>query len=120
MTGSARLMAMAAGRVRTGLVTGGAPRRATRHGPTGFAEPSLLPLPQTAEGPVSADAVAPLLERLEAADALAMGPGLTTNDQTVGFVRETVRRSPAPLVLDADGLTAFTGDGAALRDRQSD
>jgi hydroxyethylthiazole kinase-like uncharacterized protein yjeF len=37
----------------------------------------------------------------------------------VAFVREIVRRSPVPLVLDADGLNAFTGDGAALGDRQS-
>ena len=55
-----------------------------------------------------------MLERLRLADALAIGPGLTTDEQTVAFVREMVRRSPVPLVLDADGLNAFTGDGAAL------
>ncbi len=71
-------------------------------------------------GTVAAEAVAPLLERLEAADALAIGPGLTTNAQTVAFIREAVRRSPVPLVLDADGLNAFTGDGAALQDREAD
>ncbi len=31
-----------------------------------------------------------------------------------------MRRSPVPLVLDADGLNAFTGDGVALQDRQAD
>ena len=60
------------------------------------------------------------MDRLRSADALAIGPGLTTDDQTVAFVRDAVRRSPVPLVLDADGLNAFTGDGAALGDRQSD
>lgn len=120
MTGAARLIAMAAGRVGTGLITVAAPEGALPQIQAGLTEPTFLPLPETAEGTVAADAVAPLLERLEAADALAMGPGLTTNDQTVAFVRETVRRSPVPLVLDADGLNAFTGDGSALQDRQAD
>ena len=120
MTGAARLIALAAGRVGTGLIVVAAPEGAMPQIQSGLTEPTFLPLPQTAEGTVAADAVAPLLERLDAADALAIGPGLTTNDPTVAFVRETVRRSPVPLVLDADGLNAFTGDGGALRDRQAD
>jgi NAD(P)H-hydrate epimerase len=120
MTGAARLIAMAAGRVGTGLVTVAAPEGAMPQIQAGLTEPTFLPLPETAEGTVAADSVAPLLELLEVADALAIGPGLTTNDQTVAFVRETVRRSPVPLILDADGLNAFTGDVAALQDRQAD
>jgi NAD(P)H-hydrate epimerase len=61
-----------------------------------------------------------VLERLEAADALAIGPGLTTDEGTVAFVREVVRRAPVPVVLDADGLNAFTGDGSSLADRQAE
>jgi NAD(P)H-hydrate epimerase len=114
------LIAMAAGRVGTGLVTVAAPEGAMPQIQAGLTEPTFLPLPETTEGTVAADSVAPLLERLEVADALAIGPGLTTNDQTVAFVRETVRRSPVPLILDADGLNAFTGDVAALQDRQAD
>jgi hydroxyethylthiazole kinase-like uncharacterized protein yjeF len=120
MTGAARLIAMAAGRVGTGLVTVAAPEGAMPQIQAGLTEPTFLPLPETAEGTVAADAVAPLLERLGSADALAIGPGLTTNEDTVAFVRDTVRRSPAPLVLDADGLNAFTGDSAALQDRQAE
>jgi NAD(P)H-hydrate epimerase len=120
MTGAARLIALAAGRVGTGLITVAAPEGAMPQIQAGLTEPTFLPLPETAEGTVAAEAIEPLLARLEAADALAIGPGLTTNDQTVAFVRETVRRSPVPLVLDADGLNAFTGDGGALQDRQAD
>jgi ADP-dependent NAD(P)H-hydrate dehydratase / NAD(P)H-hydrate epimerase len=120
MTGAARLIALAAGRVGTGLITVAAPEGTMPQIQAGLTEPTFLPLPETAEGTVAAEAVAPLLERLDAADALAIGPGLTTNEPTVAFVRETVRRSPVPLVLDADGLNAFTGDGGALQDRQAD
>jgi hydroxyethylthiazole kinase-like uncharacterized protein yjeF len=114
------LIALAAGRVGTGLVTVAAPEGAMPQIQAGLTEPTFLPLPETAEGTVAADAVAPLLERLGSADALAIGPGLTTNEQTVAFVRDTVRRSPVPLVLDADGLNAFTGDSVVLQDRQAE
>ena len=120
MTGAARLIAMAAGRVGTGLVTVAAPEGAMPQIQAGLTEPTFLPLPESTDGTVAADAVAPLLERLDSADALAIGPGLTTNEDTVAFVREAVRRSPVPLVLDADGLNAFTGDSVALRDRQAE
>ena len=120
MTGAARLIALAAGRVGTGLVTVAAPEGAMPQIQAGLTEPTFLPLRESADGTVAADAVAPLLERLDAADALAIGPGLTTNEETVAFVREAVRRSPVPLVLDADGLNAFTGDSIALRDRQAE
>jgi ADP-dependent NAD(P)H-hydrate dehydratase / NAD(P)H-hydrate epimerase len=120
MTGAARLIALAAGRVGAGLVTVAAPGGALPQIQTGLTEPTFLPLPETADGTVAPEAVAPLLDRLEAADALAIGPGLTTNESTMAFVRDTVRRSPVPLVLDADGLNAFTGAGAALQDREAD
>jgi NAD(P)H-hydrate epimerase len=120
MTGAARLIAAAAGRIGAGLVTVASPQGAVPQIQAGLTEPTFLPLPETAEGTVAADAAAPVLERLEAADALAIGPGLTTDERTVAFVRDVVRRSPVPVVLDADGLNAFTGDGAGLADRQAD
>jgi hydroxyethylthiazole kinase-like uncharacterized protein yjeF len=120
MTGAARLIAMAAGRVGTGLVTVAAPEGVMPQIQDGLTEPTFLPLPETAEGTVAAEAVTSVLERLSSADALAIGPGLTTNEETVVFVRDTVRRSPVPFVLDADGLNAFTGDGVALQDRQAE
>lgn len=120
MTGAARLIARAAGRIGAGLVTVAAPEGSMAQVQAGLTEPTFLPLPETADGTVAAEAAAPLLDRLQAADALAIGPGLTTNEETVAFVRDTVRRSPVPLVLDADGLNAFTGDVAALGDRRSE
>jgi ADP-dependent NAD(P)H-hydrate dehydratase / NAD(P)H-hydrate epimerase len=120
MTGAARLIARAAGRIGAGLVIVAAPEGAMPWIQAGLTEPTFLPLPETDAGTVADGALEPLLERLAAADALAMGPGMTTDPRTVAFVREAVRRSPVPLVLDADGLNAFAGDVAGLRDRQAD
>ncbi|HEX5936998.1 MAG TPA: NAD(P)H-hydrate dehydratase [Actinomycetota bacterium] len=120
MTGAARLIATAAGRIGAGLVIVASPEGSIPQIQAGLTESTFLPLPQTADGTVAANAAAPVLERLEGADALAIGPGLTTDEQTAAFVRDVVRRSPVPIALDADGLNAYTGDGAALADRQAD
>jgi NAD(P)H-hydrate epimerase len=77
-------------------------------------------LPETSDGSVALPALGLLLDRLEGADALAIGPGLSTNDETAEFVRQLVRDCPVPLVIDADGLNAFTGRAADLIDRRSD
>lgn len=51
--------------------------------------------------------------------AVAMGPGLTTNPDTVRFVRAAVAGCSAPLVLDADGLNAFDQEPDALKNHSS-
>ena len=64
-------------------------------------------------------ALEPVLDALDRADALVLGPGMSTQVQTAGFIRELVRASPVPLVLDADGLTAFAGYPEELGQRKS-
>ncbi len=47
---------------------------------------------------------------------LAMGPGLSTHPSTVEFTRRIVKEySQVPLVVDADGLNAFSGASDLLR-----
>ena len=119
MTGAPKLIAEAAARIGTGLVTVAAPQSAIAAIQAGLTEPTFLSLPETEDGAVSDEAVDLVLERLDRADAVAIGPGLTTEAPTVAFVREVVRRSPVPIVLDADGLNAFVGDATTLRDRHA-
>jgi len=47
--------------------------------------------------------------------ALAVGPGLSTQDQTQSFVRKVVNDRSVPIVLDADGLNAFAGRAPELK-----
>ncbi|HWF38476.1 MAG TPA: NAD(P)H-hydrate dehydratase [Candidatus Acidoferrales bacterium] len=47
---------------------------------------------------------------------LGMGPGLTTHRETQEFVRAVVKQRNVPIVLDADGLNAFDGRAAEMRD----
>jgi len=58
-----------------------------------------------------------VLAAAEGKDVLALGPGLGGEDETAETIREIVRRAELPLVLDADGLNAFAGRLAELRER---
>ena len=57
--------------------------------------------------PANIEAIKPYLGMV---DAVAMGPGLGLNPETVKFVKacmEEVEKAKKPLLLDADGLKAF-------------
>ncbi|MGZ5298903.1 MAG: NAD(P)H-hydrate dehydratase [Actinomycetota bacterium] len=120
MTGAARLVARAAGRIGAGLVQVAVPEGILPIVQAGLVETTFLPLPETSAGTVAVSALGALLDRLEAADALAIGPGLSANEETADLVRRLVRDCPVPFVLDADGLNAFEGRAAELADRKSD
>lgn len=47
---------------------------------------------------------APLDEAVDASSALALGPGLGTDDGAAGALRRVLERRPLPTVLDADAL----------------
>jgi NAD(P)H-hydrate epimerase len=53
-----------------------------------------------------------------ARDVIALGPGLGHAPGTRRFVTTLVDRATVPLVLDADGLNAFTGSPGALVGRE--
>jgi hydroxyethylthiazole kinase-like uncharacterized protein yjeF len=120
MTGAAALTAKAAYRAGAGLVTLAAPPSVLSTVQPSLPDLTFLPLPATEEGTVSRDAWPVLRERIRSFDAVAIGPGLSTNPSTTGLVRTMVAESPTPLVLDADGLNAFVGRSGLLADRASE
>lgn len=120
MPGAARLIARAAGRAGAGYVFVAAPASALPAMQAGATEVVWICLPETPEGTVGAAALDVLHAHAAEADALAIGPGLTTNDETQEVVRALVRDAPVPLVLDADGLNAFEGRLPALAEHEAD
>jgi hydroxyethylthiazole kinase-like uncharacterized protein yjeF len=118
MTGAVGLSGEAAYRAGAGLVTVAVPEGILPVVQARLRETIFLPLPETAEGTI-ASSMRPLEPGLETAGAVAVGPGMTTQDETASFVRSLVRSCPAALVLDADGLNAFVGHVPELADRRS-
>jgi NAD(P)H-hydrate epimerase len=112
--GAAALAGMAALRAGAGLVTVASPE-SIQATVASFA-PELMTerLQETSEGTISLQAEHRIDVLLRGKDAVVLGPGLSTNPETVQFARRLVARCPAPLVLDADGLNAFHGHYDAL------
>lgn len=119
MTGAVTLIAEAASRMGAGLVTVAAPVGVMPVVQSSLTEATFLPLPETPAGTVAFSAAGGVLEVLERASALAIGPGMSTDEETASLIRELVRSCPTPLVVDADGLTAFAHHAGAIAERRS-
>jgi hydroxyethylthiazole kinase-like uncharacterized protein yjeF len=120
MTGAAALVAGAAYRAGAGLVTVAVPEGILPVVQALVPEATFLPLPETDEGTVAEAAWGAVAERLNTANVVAVGPGLSTQPETSAFVRRLVREAPIPVVADADALNAFAEHRADLADRRSD
>ena len=119
MTGAPALAGTAAYRVGAGLVAVAVPEGVLPVAQGALREAVFVALPETGAG-TAAGGSARLNEVLGQAGALAVGPGMTTDERTSGWIRELVRSSEIPVVLDADGLNAFAGRADDLADRKAD
>jgi NAD(P)H-hydrate epimerase len=79
-------------------------------------EVMIDPLPETAHGTVSREASRAVMERAAWADAVAVGPGLSRDDETADVVRALLG-SDRPLVIDADALGMLRGAEGLVRRR---
>ncbi len=113
-TGAATLTALGALRAGAGLVTLGVPKSLNPILENKLTEAMTVPLPETPEGSISLDAEEEINGLMEGKTALAIGPGLSTNAETAGIVKNLVSGCRLPLVIDADGLNALSGDLNAL------
>lgn len=107
--GAAYLAAASAARVGAGLVTIAIPASLVSSVAPRAVEPTFLPLPESSEGVVSADAADLILEAVNGYNALLVGCGLGQEDETRTMV-ERLLLSGADLpttVVDADGLNTL-------------
>jgi NAD(P)H-hydrate epimerase len=116
-TGAAAMAAKAALRAGAGLVTVATAKSALPIIASLGMEFMTEPLPETEAGTVSLRALeGGRLDRLvEGKSVLAVGPGIGTIPETAELVRTVVNQYDAPVVLDADGLSAFAGYAGSLR-----
>lgn len=108
-SGAATLTASAAMRAGAGLVTIATPASLqSTIAAKAIPEVMTAPLAETDRGAVSDEAIENVLKLMENASVVAIGPGLTSDDErTRRFVREVVERRRTPIVIDADGLNAL-------------
>jgi NAD(P)H-hydrate epimerase len=116
-TGAAALCANAAMRSGAGLVTIATPVSAqSAVAAQAIPEVMTTALAETDRGAVSDEALDYACRFARRADVVAIGPGLTSEDErTRSFVRSLVRKRQTPIVIDADGLNSLAPWPADLR-----
>ncbi|HEX2032070.1 MAG TPA: NAD(P)H-hydrate dehydratase [Actinomycetota bacterium] len=120
MTGAVRLVTQGAYRAGAGLVRVAVPEGILAIVQAGLAEATFVPLPEGPAGSVSERAWDRVAADLDDVDAVAIGPGLSTDDETPAFVRRLVREAPVPVIVDADAINAFAGQAAAIGDHAAE
>lgn len=114
-TGAAALCARAAMRAGAGLVTVATSASAQPVVATLLVEAMSVALPETETRTLAVKAHDALTELASARDAVALGPGLGLDEETLRVARMLVREVPRPMVVDADGLTALVDHLGELR-----
>lgn len=114
-TGAGHLAAMGALRSGAGLVTVAAPVSAQPVIASLGAEYMTEPLEETPAGTIDLPALEQVLSLQ--ADVIAVGPGLGTGPAVSAFMHGLLERAGVPLVIDADGLNAFSDDPGRLQGR---
>lgn len=84
-------------------------------------EAAMIALPADEDGEIAVEAVGLLAERLDACDALVLGPGMSAGSNTAQFVREVLGcvKGGRTIVLDAAALTCCGELTAELRDHEA-
>jgi ADP-dependent NAD(P)H-hydrate dehydratase / NAD(P)H-hydrate epimerase len=107
--GAAAMAGFSALRAGAGLVTVATARSILPTVASFHPELMTEPLEETGDGTISVDALELLQQLAEKKTVLAIGPGISRNEETAEVVRTVVSESDVPVVLDADGLNAFEG-----------
>ncbi|HHU22698.1 MAG TPA: NAD(P)H-hydrate dehydratase [Clostridiales bacterium] len=114
-TGAPSLCAKAALRAGAGLVYLGVPRDIYEISAVKNDEAMPFPLACDDQGRLSNKALSVILDRLDGCDAYVLGPGLGRSPELVSLVCSLVAEGHKPLVLDADGLFAISGNMKVLK-----
>jgi hydroxyethylthiazole kinase-like uncharacterized protein yjeF len=76
-------------------------------------------LNETEAGTISADSFNKFQKRLDWCDAVLLGPGISTNEETKKFVKQVITDCGKNMVIDADALNIIAEDVSILKNRQN-
>jgi NAD(P)H-hydrate epimerase len=113
-TGAATLVCLGASRAGAGLVTLFIPQSLNPILEVKLTEAMTFPIAETVDKTPASVAFDQILNFLKGKQALAIGPGISTNEDTTVLVKKLLIESPCPLVLDADAITAISDDPGIL------
>lgn len=119
-TGAALMAARACLRAGAGLVTIGIPETLVNAFQSRVTEEMILPLPDKGNGTLALKAADTILAFIKKrANVLAIGPGLSVDEEISKLVCLLISKSRVPLVIDADGINAIAGKTGLLKKSMS-
>ncbi len=116
-TGAPAMCAQAALVSGAGAVIVGAPQSIRGTLAAKLTEVIIEPLDETPAGTVAESAGEAIRKRVEWADVVVIGPGLSRNAETDRLILSLLSTIEKPLVLDADGLNAAATDPSVFTKR---
>lgn len=119
MSGAAILTCEAVFRSGTGILLLGFPKGLRQIYKEILPEAMTLELPETPSGSLAKSAQELILEQANSCDAAVIGPGLSTNAETIQLIWQLLFEIKIPIILDADGLTAFAKGIEVMRSHES-
>lgn len=105
MTGAAYLSAQSAVTAGSGLVTLALPSLLNDAMEAKTTEVMTVPMPDM-NGHISQRAIEQILDRVDRADAVLIGPGIGRNDDAIHILESILDYSKVPVIIDADGINA--------------
>jgi hydroxyethylthiazole kinase-like uncharacterized protein yjeF len=120
MSGAAFLACSGALRCGVGLVTAMVPQSIYNIIATKLNEAMVFPLEATESGSFAHSNLEHILEFAKKSSVLLLGCGLSQNDETMQLTRDIIKNVTCPVVLDADGINAFTQHIDLLRESKAD
>ena len=113
-TGAGVLAARSASRSGAGLVTVAVPSSLNDIFEEKLTEEMTAPVAQTPRRTFSVAALDAVLQQLAGKAALVIGPGISTDHETMEFVNELLPRVEIPVIIDADGLNIIAIDDEVM------
>lgn len=119
MTGAALLASQSAMRSGAGQVILGIPESEYPIIAKRTLEVMPYPLPSTKKGSIALAAKNDIDKKIAWANIVVIGCGMSQNAETQELIRQLIRESEIPMIIDADGLNALAGDLSILRNKKS-
>lgn len=110
LTGAAVLASKAAMRAGCGMVTLGCPESLNQIFETKLTETMTLPLPETENSTLHVDSLKTILSTIDSrkCNGVLIGPGLGNHPFTTELVVQLIKKSPCPVIIDADAVNAVS------------
>lgn len=118
-TGAAALTTMAALRSGAGAVMLGTPDVVYPILAKKVTEAIVVPFPSTEAGTLSSQALPEIREKIQWADVVVVGPGLSQHQETQAVIQHLILDNSGKMLIDADGLNALALMGVTKMKRAS-